>query len=535
MRGEWTIPPNRRTMHANSRSSLFACALLALATTAQAQLSFGGKPLGLEPGYHLPEAPVIVLPAVDVDALMAEDLVLQAEGKARPYRFGYNHGVDLGLENSGLWSMLPNGDRVWRLGLTCPGAFSINFEFHDYFVPEGAQVFVYNEDHEVLGGFEAGSNPGNTSLGVAPLAGDHVTVEYVEPLEVRGQGSLRIGQVTHAYRDIMKSGDDLFDSGACNNNVICPVGDPWRDQIASVAMIVLGGSGLCTGQLINNCNDDGTPYFLTANHCLGNPQNWVFRFNWESPTCNTTTNAPTNKTVSGAALLAHGTVSDYALLQLNTPPPESYNVYHTGWNRSILPASSVTVVHHPQGDIKKISLSTQPVVHDSLDNIDSWLVSAWNDGTTEIGSSGSGLWDQNGLLVGQLYGGQASCQFNFNDYFGRFNTSYPFLEPWLGTCGDTHAGYRAPFIGIEENLDRNVLIVSPNPTSGIVTLTMPERRSSHARITVFNALGSIVQEEYLVGPSRNPTLDLASLPPAQYIIRVTTPEYTTMQRVVLAR
>ena len=54
------------------------------------------------------------------------------------------------------------------------------------------------------------------------------------------------------------------DSGSCNNNVICPEGDPWRDQIRSVAMITVGGSGFCTGQLINNCANDGTPYFLTA-------------------------------------------------------------------------------------------------------------------------------------------------------------------------------------------------------------------------------------------------------------------------------
>ena len=521
-------------MHANFRSSLFVCSLLVMTTATQAQLAFGGKPIGLDASNHLPDAPVVLLPAVDLDALMAEDLVLQAEGKARPYRFGYNHGVDLGLDNSGLWTTLPNGDRVWRLGLICPGSFSINFEFHDYVVPEGAQVFVYNDDGDVIGGLEAGSNPGHTTLGVAPLAGEHITVEYVEPAAVLGQGRVRIGQVTHAYRDIMKSNDDLFDSGSCNNNVICPVGDPWRDQIASVAMIVLGGSGICTGQLINNCADDGTPYFLTANHCLGNPQNWVFRFNWQSPNCNPTTNAPTNKTVSGASLLANGTVSDYALLQLNTPPPGSYNVYYSGWNKSDQPASSVVAIHHPVGDIKKISFSTEPVIPDTLDNIISWRVPAWNDGTTESGSSGCGLWDPNGRLVGQLYGGQASCGFNFNDYFGRFNISYPFLEQWLGSCGNTHDGYRTPAIGIEENPDRNTLIVAPNPTSGSVTLTLSGSSSGRARITVIDALGSIVQEEYLVGTSRNPTIDLSSLPAAQYLIRMTTTDHSAVQRVVVS-
>jgi len=36
--------------------------------------------------------------------------------------------------------------------------------------------------------------------------------------------------------------------------------------------------------MVNNTANDGTLYFLTADHCLGgNIANWVFRFNWEAP------------------------------------------------------------------------------------------------------------------------------------------------------------------------------------------------------------------------------------------------------------
>lgn len=218
-------------------ASLAMVATMALSVPMSAQVSFGGHPVGMNKSVLLPEAPLSVMPEVDAEAMMAADEARRQQGIREPFRFGFNHMVDFTLENSGVWETLANGDGVWRIAIECPGAFSINFEFNEYVVPEGGQVFVYNEAGEVLGAFTAESNPGHHELGVTQLAGDRITVEYVEPAGVRGQGSLRIGQVTHAYRDIMGLTKGLGTSGACNNNVICPEGDPWRDQIRSVASV----------------------------------------------------------------------------------------------------------------------------------------------------------------------------------------------------------------------------------------------------------------------------------------------------------
>jgi lysyl endopeptidase len=419
------------------------CIVLLASLSAHGQIAFGGQPIGMKAKAALPEPAQVTLPAVDVEALMQEDAQRAAEGIKGPYRFGFNHATDLSLENSGTWYTLPNGDRVWRIAIACPEAYSINFEFHDYVIPEGAKVFVYNDMGDVLGAFTAESNGGYTSMGVTQLAGDRITIEYVEPLAVRGQGRLQIGQVTHAYRDIMGLAKGLGDSGSCNNNVICPEGDPWRDQIRSVAMITVGGSGLCTGTLINNCAQDGTPFFLTANHCLGgNVSNWVFRFNWESPVCNANQNGPTNQTVSGCTQLANSAASDVALLRLNSTPPASYNVYYSGWDRSGTPPTSSVGIHHPSGDIKKITFDNQAATQANFGGAQCWRIANWEDGTTEPGSSGSGLWNQDKRLIGQLYGGQASCQNNVNDYYGRFNVSYTnVLQAHLGNCGNTLDGY----------------------------------------------------------------------------------------------
>ncbi len=417
-----------------------ALALCHLTTTAQ--VSFGGQPYGKHPKADLPTPSRVTMPTVDASALMNEDADRAAQGIKGPYRFGFNHATDLSLDNSGTWHTLPNGDRVWRIAIECPEAYSINFEFHDYVIPEGAQVFVYNDLGEVLGAFTAESNGGYTTMGVGQLAGERITIEYVEPLAVSGQGRLQIGQVTHAYRDILGLAKGLGDSGSCNNNVICPEGDGWRDQIRSVAIITVGGSGQCTGTLINNCAEDGTPFFLTANHCLGgNVSNWVFRFNWESPVCGANQNGPTNQTVAGCTQLANSAGSDVALLRLNTTPPANYNVYYSGWDRSGTASTSNVGIHHPSGDIKKITFDNQAATQATFGGAQCWRIANWEDGTTEPGSSGSGLWNQSKRLIGQLYGGSASCSNNVNDYYGRFDVSYPILQTHLGNCGNTVDGY----------------------------------------------------------------------------------------------
>lgn len=425
--------------------TLIACLLLvSLATSVHSQIAFGGTPIGTKAEKRgLPKPQRQTFQAVDREALLAEDAANAALGIKGPFRFGVNHTTDLTMENSGTWNELEDGTRLWRLELLCQEALAVNFEFSEYQVPTGAFVFVYNPSGEVLGGFTQASSGGLGHMGVGQLSGDRITVEYLQPADILGQGHLRISQVTHAYRAVPTSAKGLGDSGACNNNTICPEGDPWQNEISSVAMIVVGGNGYCTGSLINNCAQDGTPYFLTANHCTQgqNTGNWVFRFNWESPTCAPTTNGPTNQTVSGATLLVNSPGSDVALLELNTVPPANYGVYYAGWDATGTAPTSTTCVHHPSGDIKKISFDENPATTGTFGGAECWHISAWDDGTTEGGSSGSGLWNQEHRIVGQLFGGEANCSNNVNDYFGKFSVSFPLLDEYLGACGQVLDGY----------------------------------------------------------------------------------------------
>ena len=532
-----SMPLSKHTLPA------FAIALL-LVLPASGQISFGGQPWSRSAGRELPTSPVVTMPSVDANALMAEDEEREAQGIKGPFRFGFNHMVDLSLENSGLWYDLPNGDRMWRVTLECPEAYSINFEFHDYFIPEGARVFVYNENG-ALGAFTMGSSGGMESLGVAELAGDRITIEYDEPASVQGQGRLRIGQVTHAYRDITGSGTDrgLGDSGPCHNNVRCPKGGPWGAQIRSAVSILVNGSHRCSGVLLNNCEQDGTPYVLTARHCRGiygaSPANWIYRWGWESPYCEVNESGPTHMTMSNSLLLMDFPQTDVMLVRVvgDVVPPE-YDPYYSGWDKSGTPPVRSVGIHHPRGDVKKITFDNDTAIMGTFYGSPCWQVVAWDDGTTEPGSSGSGLWNEKGLVVGQLYGGDASCNnMQFSDFYGRFDLSYPFMKQWLGDCGDELGGYPRFVSSVDEAADKaQGLSLSPNPTNGLLLVSLPEDRQSAAGSLVLrDALGRTVVERSVPRGTERLTLDLGKVPEGIYLLELLQGAQRTVERVVLDR
>ena len=340
-----------------------------------------------------------------------------------PFRFGAPIDVNYNLENSGNWIETKEG-KIWRLSITSEGAYSINLLYDRFIIPEGAEMFVYDYDmNTVLGAFTSTNNKEHETFSTAPTKGDITIIEYFEPYNVEFEGQIQVSRVVHAYKNIFFNDGtrDYGDSGSCNNNVNCPEFVDWADEVRSVAMILSGGGfRLCTGSLVNNVRQDLTPYFLTANHCLGGESSWIFMFNYESPGCNNQ-NGPTYMTVQGSTLLASSSSSDFALLRLTETPPESYEVHFAGWDASGSTPSTPVGIHHPSGDIKKISFD----YNNASNSGNYWDVNNWEDGTTEPGSSGSPLFDGNShRIVGQLYGGTASCSSITYDTYGKVSSSW---------------------------------------------------------------------------------------------------------------
>ena len=444
------------------KKTLFSAIALLISSLVFSQIQHGGAPLTMN-SSNLNMVPVEVMTVIDEAALRAADLVFDQD-KSIPWRFGENIDVAIDMQQSGLWEELPNGDRVWLIAIHSVGAQTLNFRFEHFFLPAGASMYLYNEDgSHVLGAFNEKNNHESKTFATTLIRGEKIFIEVYEPLAVSGMTTLKINRVTHGYRSLEFETKGIGDSGNCNNNSICAVGDDWRDQIRSVGIMLSNGAGFCTGSLINNTCVDGKPYFLTANHCVdGNStadfNAIVINFNFESTQCNTNTGPFGSNTVSGTTLRASNSGSDFALLELNSDPPSEYEVYYSGWDRNSTPSAASVGIHHPSGDLKKISFDDQGAGFSTYNGADTWQIFSWEDGTTEGGSSGSALFNPEKRIVGQLYGGQASCGNNVNDYYGRFDISWDGgsnatdeLKTWLDACNTG--------VNVLDGYDPNVAVV----------------------------------------------------------------------------
>jgi lysyl endopeptidase len=436
------------------------------AGNANAQTVDLGPPVSWKMKTASAAVPTASMPTFDLAQAQAEDAINDA-AKSGPWRFGFNHAVNLGLNNAGVWTVLPNGDRIWRIELYAKHALSINVTFDDITLPPGASLQLYSPDHtQVLGSYTDMNNNADHMLGSEILLGSKMIVEYFEPAAVQGTGTVHIGTVTHGYRDVMTYADNLFkalnSSGDCNIDILCPLGVGWEDQAAAVAMMMTGGNGFCTGTLMNNTLEDGTPYFLTANHCgTTGGATMSFRFHWNSPnpSCATTTastNGPTNfTTANGATLRAANDGSDMCLWEIDNLPlatAQSWNLYFAGWDHSGTAFTQVTGIHHPSGDVKKICREDATIVSDVWNfngnaATQVWRVPDWDQGVTEPGSSGSALFNSSGNVIGQLAGGSAACSGTGDnggyDGYGKLDVSWNGasaavrLNDWLDPSNST--------------------------------------------------------------------------------------------------
>lgn len=421
---------------------LLAPVLLFISSFSFAQLSSGGQPLNWDDKHIPTDIPFVGTDNPDYDRLNLEDAITD-QHKDVPYRFGVEYEVSYGLDNSGNWKIDEENDlAIWQLGIECQGALAICLRFDAFRIPKGGNVYIWSGDREeFIGAFNHNNNDASGILATSLVHGDKVIVEYSLPLNAVDRGSLIVGQIVHGYRSFLNSKwvqsqlaeqrGPFGSSGACEVNINCPSGVNWQVEKRSVAIITEGGSGMCTGALVNNTANNGIPYFLTANHCTSGAAlgNWVFYFNHETASC-TSTIAPTNQSISGSTLKANNAYSDFALLQLNSTPPASFNAHYAGWDATDNEAmvSSAACIHHPSGDVKKISLENNAPYHSTGNGAQVWWIDNWETGVTEPGSSGSPLFNQNHRIIGQLYGGASACNgSNGNgqyDFYGRFGKSW---------------------------------------------------------------------------------------------------------------
>lgn len=440
-----------------------------IASILKAQVSIGGKPYSFK--HEIKPKTVLTkgeksfeFELQNIERLKQEDA--ENDVKDVPYRYGIAFEVNINLNNSGEWLELENNDRIWRLIIKCPSAKSINLSYDEFWLPEKSTLYIYNSTKShIIGGFTSINNKGTkekpSKFATGLIYGDEIILEYYEPNDVKGQGIISISNIIYGYRGIGKDYEKSFGgSGACNVNINCsPYGDDWQDEKTSVAKIIFSGY-TCSGSLINNTNENGIPYFLTANHCIAavsldavsdpDASDWIYYWNYESSGCDDGSDF-TPPSTTGSNVVANNSYSDFALMRLQESPYDlipQLQLYFNGWDRTNSVSPNAVGIHHPRGDIKKIciennSLTSTSYLGTSIDiNQNHWRVADWDVGVTEGGSSGSPLYDQNSRVIGQLHGGYAACSGSTDngasDWYGKFSTSWNYgststrrLRDWL--------------------------------------------------------------------------------------------------------
>lgn len=389
-------------------------------------------------------------PPIDLVAINLEDAVEDLQNM--PKRFAWPFPVDLGFKE-GKWTELPNGDRVWRLRITALGAQAITLLYDKFYLPPGATLHLRSPlTNETLGAFTEKNNNKVGRFATAPITGEVTELEYYEPAAQRGRGVINVSQVGHAYR-LMGEEKGLNDAGPCQVNINCEEGNDWQNEKRGVARYFVNGTATCSGTLVNNTAENGTPYFLTADHCIGgldalgdvDASGYLFYWNYERSGCENS-GAVAENTTAGATLVANNEDADFALFRLTESPNPDFIPYYNGWSAEQATSTGGVGIHHPRLDAKKIATHNYTPTDDDGDS-NYWTL-FWSSTTnghsvTEGGSSGSGLWNTDHRLVGQLLGGSAlNCDDPANDrgVYGKFAWSWEGggtnnpgrkLQPWL--------------------------------------------------------------------------------------------------------
>ncbi len=397
------------------------------------------------------------------------------------------------------WVALANGARAARIDVSSPGAAAVRVALSmrttdpDVAVRFGgsatpARVFGPYPANQIAataraeGAFWSPVLEGDTGIieielpaSVAPDA-VQLTVLRISHLAVAGAALQGIGA---------KSVSDIGASGGCEVDVACvQPSQALHDVANSVVQVVAteeGGRTLtCTATLVNDSIASFTPYLYAANHCVSSQAAasslnvyWFF----DAATCNSLVVPPYVLTVAGATLLGRSVDYDWELLRLRDTPPSGARF--SAWRAdAITPGLAGITVHHPEGDLKKVTQGTTLGYIAQPDGA-TFIEMLWSRGSTEPGSSGAGLFTmQSGAgyyeLRGGLFQGSAACTNpGGTDQFSRLDKALPVLRQYLAP-NDTNPNGETPVVEFyNRELDHYFMSASPGEINDLDTGVHP--------------------------------------------------------------
>ena len=518
----------------------------------------------------------VELPALDVEAAWLRADKEAAEWGKHLYGVVQENAVDLSPEG---------GVTQHIAAVHVDRAQGVALHFDDFHLPAGAELWVTDvEGSWQEGPYDFRDNDDHGRIATGDVPGEWAVLRLQVPAELSGAVRLHIEGAAALFRDVDGARGG---SQPCEVDVACPEIQGWecqRDATVRLSIIENGGSYLCSGAMVNTTALDCRQYMLTALHCASNADDDDFAllkvyYNYERPECGEG-NGLLNRRRTGVIRLADSDDiqgsnfqgSDFLLVEVEDAIPTSWPVYFAGWDASGSGSGEGVGIHHPSGDVKKISTYTQNTSSISLGDFGShwrvyWVETVTEHGVTEGGSSGSHLFNEEGLSIGTLSAGLSACTNggagagtgpNQPDYYGKMsfhwddnpNPADEKLELWLDpeNTGQTvlHGAYPdleaavpcGPDQACEEIADvaqlqlERELRLMPNPASDRLHLRLATNGWAEAAlVTLRDATGRIIATESWWGGAA--ILDVSDLPRGWMLVTVSLPDGAQLTRRVL--
>jgi len=226
-------------------------------------------------------------------------------------------------------------------------------------------------------------------------------------------------------------------------------------------------------------------------------------------------------------------------LELLQEIPELYQPYYAGWTREEMVYDSAFCIHHPNGDLEKISKSNtlnSVSKYGSLNNfwVTNWQSLGFKTGATQIGSSGSAIFNTNKQIIGTLSTGNSSCDFPLNlDYFGKFSYHWASngkkadeqLKPWLdpdnlgiiSLQGSYKNSNSIEYIA-ENEIDIKLF---PNPAMNYINITTNLISEKEMNIKILSISGTVVFHE-IFRINESVKINISNLPKGIYFLKINT-------------
>lgn len=608
----------------NKRSIIAATAICMTFFTGKlcAQVYDGGIPLSIQKGLDHIAIPVTRAPLPDWDSYLKEERQQNPEELfSKPLIAGMLSPVQFTFPESGMMTKTADGSLVWRGAISIAKAPSIGLYFERFYLPKGVKLFVTNDNKkQIIGAYDYRNNDASGKFAIDVLQGDKIWIElnidpsvhldaiklYIDHAMVMYRGIEHLRQYALSDEQPIDAYDESFNgrSSICTINAICPQGSDYSiSRRATVQTVGRNGNyvSFCSGTLINNTantENNCRPLVLTAAHCEGTGSlnhatfdQTMIRFNFERPDCNGSSNT-LGSTMTGVDILARSAINgssagdidgDFMLFELRRAIPNRYEPVLSGWNR----ANNIPVqhtapkkfigFHHPAGDNKKLSTAQEissRSTHLPGIQVDGnrWRIT-YTVGYVAGGSSGSGLFDGDGHLIGiastgTLTNNPDSCLVNSLGQSAQimrrvnyaklwhswdYNVDGPGddrrLAPWLDPLG-TGVEVLGPLqscVSISQS-ENNVSIghtadafdqavsLAPNPSfDGRVNIVYNLATSQHLDIIVMDINGKEMKRSHISNAlSGTHQMDCSMLASGMYVVRIIGEHGITNKKLMLS-